>query len=153
LLDRPRLSPIAATERVRPRAPTVVVVGPLGDDSIAAQLAEAFASVSRRVTRTRLLVREKPGFDLANGAGACHPDALLDATRALLASLPAHDVLLAEGAPLLAAIEPTLAILGARSPSLLTLEPEVRTLRERFDLVLYDTRPVVLDHIAHTFRA
>ncbi len=106
------------------------------------------ARLGPRTVRTRLLIRHKPGFDLQNRSAACHPDAVIEATRALLASLPDHDVLIAEGAALLASLQPRLAILGTPSPSLTTLEPDVRAQRDRFDLVLFDFRPGVLDSLA-----
>lgn len=144
LLTPPRLPELAPDARIVPAATVIGVVDTLPGAPIAAYLAERLGA---RAVRTRLLVRHKPGFDLQPSGAAAHPDALLEATRALLASLPAGAVVIAEGPALLATLVPRLAILGAPSPSLITLDPDVRALRDRFDLVVHDFRPGTLERL------
>lgn len=145
-LSPPRLPEIAPGERIRLATPVLAVIDGLAGAPIAPEFAAALAPL--RIVRTRMLVRHKPGFDLLPAGAAAHPDALREAARALLASLPEHDVLVVEGPALLAALEVRLAVLGARSPSLASLDPDVRGLRERFDLVLYDARPRAIALVA-----
>ena len=145
LLQPPRLPEVEPPDRLTPSRSTIAVVDSLPGTPIAAHL----ASVLLGAIRARLLVRHKRGFDLTGpGAAAAHPDSILDATRALLAALPPHDVLIAEGPALLATLDVRLAILGTPSPSLVTLDPDVRALRDRFGLVLHDFRPRTLDLLA-----
>jgi hypothetical protein len=148
LLRPPAIPEIEARERLAWPRLTIAVVDGLPCTPLASHLARAPGAV-----RARMVLRNKPGFDLGAGSVASHPDAWRDAARALLDSLPPHDLLVAEGAPLLACSSPRLAILGTLSPSLLALDPDVRALRPRFDLVLHDFRSGVLDRIAAALHA
>ena len=142
LLRPPTVPHVDARDRVAHARLAIAVVDALPNAPIAPYL-----SRGARWVRARVVLRHKPGFDLGPGTAASHPDVLLDATRALLASLPDHDTLIAEGAAFLACLAPRFAILGTASPSLLALDPDVRAQRDRFDLVLYDFRAGVLDRI------
>ena len=145
LLQPPRLPEIDPHARIAsPR--TIAVVDTLPGAPIVPHLASTPGAI-----RARLLVRHKPGFDLqTETSAAAHPDALLEAARALLASLPKHALVIAEGPALLACLTPSFAVLGTLSPSLTALDPDVRALRDRFDLVLFDHRPRVLDALVRS---
>jgi hypothetical protein len=145
LLQPPRLPEVAPSDRITPPRLTIAVVDALAGAPLAAHLV---AALGARAVRTKLVVRNKPGHDPVAGGVATHPDALLDAAHALLASLPEHDVLVAEGPALLASLHVRLAILGTPSPSLTTLDPDVRALRDRFDLVVHDFRSRTIDLLA-----
>ncbi len=145
----PPLPDIAAADRITPREKVIVVVDGLPGAPLAPLLVAALAD---RATRLRLLVRNKPGFDLALAGAAAHPDALREAACAALDAAGSPWVV-AEGIAWLACLTPTFALLGAASPSLVALDPDVRAHRDRFDLVLYDARPAALDRLVERLLA
>ncbi len=145
----PALPEIDAASRLAHLRPVVAVVDLLAERPIAPALAAALASArGEGAVRTRLRLRNKPGFERIEEGWASHPEALFDATRALLAGLPPHRVLIAEGPALVALLELDRAILGAPSPSLFSLEADVRSVRDRFDLILHAFRPKVIEAVA-----
>ena len=146
---RPRVPLLAQHERIVPMRPAVVIVDALVGSPITSAFLTGLAG--RRAVRIRALLRSTSGWQVLGTELRAHPESLCEGTRALLESLAEHDVLVAEGVALLAVLEPHLAILGAPSPSLVTLEPDVRALRDRFGLVLFDARPATLEAIARRF--
>lgn len=145
----PPLPDIAAADRITPREKVIVVVDGLAGAPLAPLLVAAFDG---RATRARLLIRNKPDFDLVTGGAAAHPDALREAACAAL-DAAGSPWIVAEGVAWLACLAPTFALLGAASSSLVALDPDVRAHRERFDLVLYDTRPGTIDRLVARLRA
>ncbi len=145
----PSLPDIAPADRVTPREKVIVVVDGLAGAPLAPLLVAAFDG---RAARVRLLVRNKPGFDLTVGGAAAHPDALREAACAAL-DAAGSPWIVAEGIAWLACLSPTFALLGATSPSLVALDPDVRAHRDRFDLVLYDARPGTVERLVERLRA
>lgn len=153
MIAAPRLPAAPDAPRIEPPRSTVSIVDNLPGKPTADALAAAFESLGLAVARIRLVVRNKPGFDFIDGGAAAHPEALFDATRALLASLPDHDVLLTEGVACILTVASLLAICAHTNASLVALDPEMRALLHHFDLRMYDHRPAALDRIAHTLAA
>lgn len=141
----PALPEIDPGSRLSHHRPTLGLVDLLPGRPLAPALV---AAIGEGAVRARLRLRNKPGFERIEEGWASHPDALFDAARALLAALPVHRVLIAEGPALVALLKLDRAILGTTSPSLFALEPDVRLVRDRFDLVLYEHRPAVVEAVA-----
>jgi hypothetical protein len=146
---RPALPEVPLAERIAHARPVIAVVE-VGEPWIADGIERALAARGARVTRLRALLRHAPGHEQVGTELRAHPDALLKGTRALLAELPPHDVVLAIGAPLFVSLAPQLALLGAPSSALVALPAELRPLRDAFDLVLHAPREGVLGHLAAT---
>ncbi|MFO0683061.1 MAG: hypothetical protein U0234_13475 [Sandaracinus sp.] len=142
----PALPEIDPGSRIAHAQRVIAVVDLLAERPIVPALC---AAIGEGAVRARLRLRNKPGYERIEEGWASHPEALFDATRALLAGLPPHRVLIAEGPALVALLRVDRAVLGTSSPSLFSLEADVRSVRDRFDLVLYDFRPAVVAAVAH----
>lgn len=146
---RPALPELDPSERIVHDRPVISVVE-VGEAWIADAMERALVAHGARVARLRALLRHAAGHEVVGHELRAHPDALRGGTRALLAALPPHDVVLATGAPLFVSLAPRLAVLGAPSSALVSLPVELRPLRDAFDLVLHGPRDGVMQHLAAT---
>lgn len=145
-LESPALEPHDEAERITHTRPVLTLALERDRDVALAALFKGFGSA--RVARLRASLRSGAGFQIEGELVASHPSVAREALVAALSALPPHDVVVVEGALAIDLVRASLAmaIVTHESPAL--LPRDLRAVRRRIDLLLFEARPKVLSAIA-----
>lgn len=149
----PALEPRDDAARVTHGQPVIALVAEKDRDAALEALVRGVERAGGRAATLRASLRGSPGFQLEPGVVFCHPDAATEGVTAALAALPAHDVLIADGALAMDVLRATLSITVVASESPALYSRDLRAVRHRLDLVLLEARANVLERLAERVAA
>jgi hypothetical protein len=147
-VETPALEAHADAERIAHDRPVISVVSERERDAVLAALERGVVDAGRTVAVLRAGLRNAPGFEVKSGTVFTNCASSREAMLAALAALPPHDVLVAEGALAVDLLRARLALAVLPNETALLSARDLRAVRHRIDLFVYDARPALLSTIA-----
>lgn len=128
--------------------PVVTLAAEIGREAALGAIAAGVTRAGKTLATIRLGLRSSPGSTRTAGALFAHRSETRAATLAALSALGPHDVLLAEGPLAIDLLRARLAIVIVPSETALLHARDLRAVRHRVDLFLFDAQEALLCAIA-----